>query len=197
MTLPIPTDRRQLVSYIRDARRRLWVEIERARLGRRNDGPTRPPALASLPSGATVLVLCWGNICRSPMAERYLRKRLAETGREDVTVRSAGFVEQDSRRSPDSAVAVASEHGIDLSEHRAQRVTREMVAESDVIFVMDVWNYHDVLHEFPDAADRVYFLADEREDGFEIRDPHHRGVERFETAYGTIADVIDRLVESR
>lgn len=147
----------------------------------------------------TVLFLCFGNICRSPMAERYLRRRLVETGHEEITVLSAGFVEQDGRRSPDSAITVAREHGVDLSEYRAQRVTQEMIEESDVIFVMDMWNYHDVRHEFSDAANRVYFLkpADESGGGFEIRDPHHSGRERFKTVYGTIADAIDELLESR
>ena len=86
------------------------------------------------------------------MTERYLRHRLARTDHEGVTVRSAGFVEQNGRRSPDSAIAVAREHGVDLSGHRAQRVTRKMIEESDVIFVMDMWNYHDVKREFGDAA---------------------------------------------
>ena len=133
------------------------------------------------------------------MAERYLRHRLAGTDHEGITVRSAGFVEQDGRRSPDSAIAVAREHGVDLSEHRAQRVTWKMIEESDIIFVMDMWNYHDVKQEFGDAADRVYFLkpADESGGGFEIRDPHHSGIERFETIYNTIADTIDQMVESR
>lgn len=200
MTLPIPTDFSQLMMYSRQGKRRLWVEIERLWLRWKDDArPTRPPAFVSLPPEPTVLFLCFGNICRSPMAERYLRNRLVETGHEGVTVRSAGFVEQDGRRSPSPAIAVARKHGVDLSEHCAKRVTQTMVEESNVVFVMDMWNYHDVKHEFPDAVNRVYFLkpANESGGGFEIRDPRNSGVERFETVYGVIADEIDRMAKSR
>lgn len=200
MILPRPDNFSESMMYLSQGKRRLWIEIERLWL-RWKDGarPTHPPALSSLPSEPTVLFLCFGNICRSPMAERYLRNRLAEVGHKGVTVRSAGFVEQDGRHSPDPAITVAHRYGVDLSEHRAQSVTRKMIEKSDVIFVMDMWNYYDVKHEFADAADRVYFLkpADKSGGGFEIRDPHHSGVERFETVYGTIADMIDRMIELR
>ncbi|EMA38663.1 arsenate reductase/protein-tyrosine-phosphatase family protein [Halococcus hamelinensis] len=200
MTLPIPTNLSQLTTYLRQGKRRLTIEVWRLWLQRKNDArPTNPPTLASLPPEPTVLFLCFGNICRSPMAERFLRNRLTEIGREGGTVRSAGFVEQDGRSSPDPAVTVAREYDVNLAEHGAKRVTREMVEDSDVVFVMDMWNYYDMKDAFADAMDRVYFLkpADENGGGFEIRDPHHSGVKRFETVYGTIADAIDRLVESR
>ena len=133
------------------------------------------------------------------MAAKYLQNRLAKRGRDDVTITSAGFVAQNGRSSPDPAVAVAREHGVDLTEHGAKRVTREMIDDSDIVFVMDMWNYYDVTREFPDASEKVYFLRPAGDGGeqFEIRDPYHAGVKRFERVFGDIAETIDRMTASR
>lgn len=78
-----------------------------------------------------ILVLCMGNICRSPYAAGVLARELP--GRE---VRSAGFLEA-GRGSPRFATSVAAERGINLTTHRSVRVTQELVDWADLILVMD------------------------------------------------------------
>ena len=193
---------RTMKRYLKAGRRRLVIEIERRWLRFRSDPRSLNPreAFASLPAEPTVLFLCFGNLCRSPMAATYLEHRLAELGREEFTVTSAGFVAQNGRPSPDPAVAVARNLGVDLTEHGSKRVTREMIDDSDIVFVMDMWNYYDMTREFPDATEKVYFLkpaGDGDGERFEIRDPYHDGVKKFERVFGDIAETIDRLTASQ
>jgi protein-tyrosine-phosphatase len=71
-----------------------------------------------------VLFVCAGNICRSPFAEGLARRLAAERGL-DVEFASAGEIAFDGDRCPADAVAVAKEYGVDLSSHRARRLTTD------------------------------------------------------------------------
>jgi protein-tyrosine phosphatase len=85
-----------------------------------------------------VLFVCAGNICRSPFAEALARRLAAERGL-DVEFASAGEIAWDGDRCPGDAVAAAKEHGVDLSAHRAQRLTAERTSSADkVVPLFDV-----------------------------------------------------------
>ncbi len=83
-----------------------------------------------------VLLVCTGNICRSPLAEAIMRRELAEIGRNDFEVTSAGTGAWDGAPASEGAYLVALEHGLDLSAHRARLLTRELVQQADVILTM-------------------------------------------------------------
>jgi len=102
----------------------------------------------------SVLVLCHGNICRSPFSAALL-KRLAP----DLRVASAGFYPKDNRSSPDFMQRAAREFSVDLSGHRSQRVTAEIVAEYDLVVIMDRRNYRHLKQEFPAALSKTVFLG--------------------------------------
>lgn len=177
--------------------RRLRNAATRTRLLLSPDPPalSREQALSAVASADRIIFLCLGNICRSPMAERYARARLAETGA-SVTVDSAGFVEREGRRSPPDAVAAAAARGVDLADHRSSSLSGRTLAAGDVVFVMDVRNYRDLARTFGSVDAGVYFLAPlAREDGrFEIPDPQGRGPEAFERAYDDVTAAVDALV---
>lgn len=80
----------------------------------------------------TILVVCIGNICRSPMAQALLRQSLP-----GVSVISAGIGALSGYPADPSAVEVMAHHGIDISEHRAQQLTGSLVSRADLILVMD------------------------------------------------------------
>ena len=82
-----------------------------------------------------LLFVCTGNTCRSPMAEAIARQLADERGL-DVTASSAGTSAWDGAPASDGALLVALEEGLDLSIHRAQVLSRDLVAAADLILVM-------------------------------------------------------------
>jgi protein-tyrosine-phosphatase len=83
-----------------------------------------------------ILFVCTGNTCRSPLAEAIARKIAIDRGLSDLEVASAGTSAWDGAAASDGALLVGMEHGLDLSHHRAQLLSRELVASSDVVLAM-------------------------------------------------------------
>lgn len=85
-------------------------------------------------SGRNVLVLCYGNIFRSPFVAARLGERLEG---DEWRIRSAGFHEREGRSCDPDFVQMADRYGVDLSLHRSTRVTRGDIGWADVIVIMD------------------------------------------------------------
>jgi protein-tyrosine-phosphatase len=83
-----------------------------------------------------ILFVCTGNTCRSPLAEAIARKIAIERGLTDLEVASAGTSAWENAPASDGALLVGMERGLDLSSHRAQLLSRELVAAHDVILAM-------------------------------------------------------------
>jgi len=83
-----------------------------------------------------ILFVCTGNTCRSPMAEALARKVAIERGMSDVEVASSGTSAWEGAPASDGALLVAMERGMDLSDHRAQSLTRDLVRAYDLILAM-------------------------------------------------------------
>ena len=83
-----------------------------------------------------ILFVCTGNTCRSPMAAAIGRRLAAERGLSDLEIGSAGTSAWEGAPASDGALLVGIEHQLDLNEHRSRQLTRELVAEQDVILAM-------------------------------------------------------------
>lgn len=83
-----------------------------------------------------ILFVCTGNTCRSPMAEAIARKVAIERGLSDVDAASAGTSAWEGSPASDGALLVSMERGMDLGEHRAVSLTRDLVQASDLILAM-------------------------------------------------------------
>jgi len=117
-----------------------------------------------------ILVLCHGNICRSPLVEYCLKKSLPA---ERFSIRSSGFIPRILRQSPREYARLAKQEGIDLSEHRSALVNDGDLAWADLIVIMDSGN-HGELSEFDPAAlgKTVRLGAWSHESDIDIPDPY-------------------------
>jgi glycine hydroxymethyltransferase len=105
----------------------------------------------------TILFVCTGNICRSPMAEGLMRH--AVNGRE-VQVLSAGVGAGNGQPPSGYAVRALQEWGIDITQQRSRALTRDLVSEADLILGMTQSHVDAVLMMFPEAAEKVHRLRD-------------------------------------
>jgi len=140
----------------------------------------------------TVLVVCHGNICRSPVAAALLARELASL---DVEVQSAGFIGFD-RPPPAEAVAAAQRHSVNLADHRSRLVTADLVRSANLIVVMDPTQRRQVCERFGRRPSDVILLGDLDPDSVEtrtIRDPVEQNREVFDTVYERIARCVREL----
>ncbi len=86
-----------------------------------------------------ILIICTGNICRSPMAEGLLRHILDVRAVKGVHIRSAGTHALDGRPAEPHAVEAVRELGVDITAHTARSLDREMVSAADLVLVMESW----------------------------------------------------------
>lgn len=83
-----------------------------------------------------ILFVCTGNTCRSALAEALARKVIIERGLSDVEIHSGGTSAWDGAPASDGALLVGMERGLDLSQHRSQTLTRELVGDADLVLAM-------------------------------------------------------------
>ena len=132
-----------------------------------------------------VLCVCFGNICRSPMAEGILQKVSSESGLE-WRVDSAGTSGYHTGDIPDSrSIAMARHHGLDISGQRARRFSKDDFENFDLILVMDHDNMRDVLALAPNdsAAQKVRLF---RHDQLDVQDPYYGGDLDFKVMFDVL-----------
>ncbi|RTY64898.1 low molecular weight phosphotyrosine protein phosphatase [Pseudomonas veronii] len=134
-----------------------------------------------------ILIVCVGNICRSPMAENLLRAALASS---DIQVSSAGLAALHRHPLEATASRVLEEHGHAFQPHQARQLTSGAVSEADLILVMEQWQIEEVLKLAPVARGKVFLLG-KWQCNREIKDPYRQGKPAFLQAYGLIEEATD------
>jgi protein-tyrosine phosphatase len=146
---------------------------------------------------SSILTLCLGNICRSPMAEGLLRARFAEAGL-DIRVDSAGTGGWHVGKPPDPrTIAAARRNGIDIAALRARRLSPEDFHRFDLILAMDADNHATALAMRPPdgAADVHLFLDYATGSRGDVPDPYYGGDDGFQAMFEMIDAAAAGLVQ--
>jgi protein-tyrosine-phosphatase len=143
-----------------------------------------------------ILIVCTGNVCRSPMAVGLLRRRLAVGGiGSKPEVASAGTWALNDQPATPHAVQVMAERGVDIGQHVAQPITSELVASADLILAMSREHAHAIRTTWPQYAWKVHLLSEMAGKRRSIRDPYGGSLQEYRLCADTIARYIDEGIE--
>jgi protein-tyrosine phosphatase len=134
-----------------------------------------------------VLIVCVGNICRSPTAEYLMRDRLRGRG---THVESAGLAALVGQPVDPMAEAVMEAHGLTAAGHVARQVSQEMISAADMVIAMDRRHVSAIQALAPHARGKTFLLGRWQGD-VPIPDPYGRDRAAFDKAYTMIRDAVD------
>lgn len=146
-----------------------------------------------------ILMVCLGNICRSPIADGILRKKVLELGL-SVEVDSAGTSGFHTGEQPDERMRkTAKSFGVNIDDLRARQFTVEDFDTFDLIYAMDSSNYNNILSLARSAEDRskVRLILNELEPGknLQVPDPYYGGEQGFIDVFNLLDAATDRIIE--
>ncbi|MBW2600703.1 MAG: low molecular weight phosphotyrosine protein phosphatase [Deltaproteobacteria bacterium] len=145
-----------------------------------------------------ILFVCTGNICRSPFAGALTNKLLQGSGLEGVCANTAGLCVLPDNAATAMAARVASEYAIDLSDHKAKMVSKELLAWCDLVLVMEKSHKQEILESFPEASGKTLLLRHFARCGSRTRgiaDPYGLRYESYRFCFLDIHDAISGLAE--
>ena len=145
-----------------------------------------------------ILMVCLGNICRSPLAEGILRSKISE----NHIVASAGTISFHEGSPPDKrSTKIAKEYGVDISHQRANYFTEKHLEDFDKIFCMDLKNLEDVLSKAKSEEQRnkVSLIMEEAgvlsDEKIEVPDPYYGDMSDFEKVYKMLDQACEAIVK--
>jgi protein-tyrosine phosphatase len=141
-----------------------------------------------------ILMVCLGNICRSPLAEGILKSKVNP---DKIVVDSAGTGAWHVGELPDKrSINVAKKHHIDLINQRARQFKKQDFKDFDVIYVMDESNYKNVLSIAESTSDKekVKLILDETNLNLKnVPDPYYGGEDGFENVYQMLEEACSNI----
>jgi protein-tyrosine phosphatase len=145
-----------------------------------------------------IIIICYGNICRSPYAAAFLRKQLEIMNVGDTLIESAGLIGPD-RPANQQGLAIAMKRGLDLSGHRSRLLQRRDALASDLVLVMTHNQRDCAIQQFGSRAECTELLGDfdtANPPGREISDPYGKSDDEFDRVFTQIERSIKGLCAS-
>lgn len=144
-----------------------------------------------------VLMVCLGNICRSPLAEGILKSKVDPT---KVFVDSAGTGSWHIGSEPDRrSIATARRYNLDITDQRGRQFSEQDFEDFDHIFVMDNSNFIDVMSmaNSDEHRQKVHLILDEifPSENVDVPDPYHGGEQGFENVYQMLDEACEHIAE--
>jgi len=144
-----------------------------------------------------VLMVCLGNICRSPLAEGILKSKVDSS---KVFVDSAGTGSWHIGSEPDSrSIATAKRYDLDITDQRGRQFSKKDFEDFDYIFTMDNSNFKDVmsLAETDEDRQKVHLILEEifPSENVDVPDPYHGGEQGFENVYQMLNEACEVIAE--
>lgn len=146
-----------------------------------------------------VLMVCLGNICRSPLAEGILKHKLDQRNIE-AFVDSAGTGGYHIGSLPDQrSIDIAEKYGINISDQRARKIRSVDFEEFDLIFAMDTYNYQDLRAMAKEAElGKIKMILNESNQGknMSVPDPYYGGQDGFENVFQMLDLACENIVNN-
>lgn len=141
-----------------------------------------------------ILVVCKGNICRSPLAEAYLKDQVTKSGL-PIDVYSAGLETSFGKPAHPLAQVVGTQGGLILNQHATQPLHKEQVERADMILVMEWRQRNRIIKLYPQAGPKVFLLRQFYDQSVrEVADPYSGTLEDFQTCFSMIKQACDVLI---
>ncbi len=145
-----------------------------------------------------ILMVCLGNICRSPLAEGILRSKLPQ---DRFVIDSAGTGNYHIGNPPDSrSIKVADKYGLDITSLRGRQFTRYDFDNFDLIYVMDASNYESVmsLARTEDDKAKVKFVLNEiyPDQNHDVPDPYTGTIHGFENVFKMLDEACEQIAQN-
>lgn len=132
----------------------------------------------------TILVICTGNTCRSPMAQGILQKLIDDNNIENTTVISMGLSAFDGDSASQNAVEALNEIDIDISGHRARSVMIDDINNADSIYVMTLQHKNVIVETVADSENKIIVM--------DIPDPFGQSYERYRNCRDLMIDFFNK-----
>lgn len=143
-----------------------------------------------------ILLICTANVCRSPLAQGLLKKKLADQGMgEEWVVSSAGSWTEGGVPVDPLVRDILAERGIKAGEWRSREVTEEMLAEADLVLTMEAGHQEALQVEFPEQADKVYMLSELEGERVNVIDPVGDDDGKYHEVLGVIEGYLEGSIE--
>ncbi|WP_163401140.1 low molecular weight protein-tyrosine-phosphatase [Flavobacterium fluviatile] len=144
-----------------------------------------------------ILMVCLGNICRSPLAEGILASKLPK---ENFIVDSAGTGSWHVGHAPDKrSIAVAQKNGLCIDGQKGRQFKTSDFDEFDYIYVMDNSNYRDIIHlaKTPEHKSKVKLILNELfpDENVDVPDPYYGAVNGFDNVYQMLDEVAEIIAK--